>query len=432
MYIKMIINICLILMISITQLPSSQANHKEHKETKETDMPLSNDINTPETSKLDSSQKEHKQTKETDMPLLNDINTPEGSEKEPSVPNDGRETVSVDSSEEHCEELSEEEKEMIKKQKEFDELKEWADNIPVLKEEDAKLVKQLNDFVKKQKSKALPDSDVVDQFYRVMAMPLQLPCTVLKPVGESTWYDSCGSWEGETSACLDNIHWDSVNDQCIVYSFGMSHKMSFEKDMARANCTVRLYDPHEDLEPNPSKYVFFKKEGLAHRNGKMALRLHQNASKLHRKNLLSKATMPVKLTKPLPVKTLSEFLKENGEQDKEISYIRMDIEGEELEAIPEMVKSGSLKNVRQLGIQLHTGSMTMKKKERPPVLRKLLRAWKQLNDMGLQHISYIPNRCVGKSQDPVDRRYYATIDVVLYKNYSKKEKAYQKSVLSPY
>ena len=366
------------------------------------------------------------------LPISNEIDSSTGSKKDKDVLDDDSVTVSVNNEEEHCPELTEEEKKMIKEQKEFDELKEWADNIPVLKKEDDKLVKQLKKFVKEQKSKDLPDDEVVDQFYRVMAMPLQLPCTVLKWTGEATWYDSCGSWEGETAACLDNIHWDSVNDQCIVYSFGMSHLMSFEKDMARANCTVHLYDPHEDLDANPGKHISFKKEGLAHRTGKMALRVHQNASRLHRKNLLSKTTMPVKLTKPLPVKTFTDFLKENGDTDKEISYLRMDIEGEELEAIPEMVRSGALKNVRQLGIQLHTGSMTMRKKDRPPVLRKLLRAWNQMNDMGLQHISYTPNRCVGKSQDPVDRRYYCTIDVVLYKTYTKEEKAYQKSVLSPY
>merc|ERR1719328_959708 len=67
------------------------------------------------------------------------------------------ETVSADNNEGHCHELSNEEKEMIKKQKEFDELKEWADNIPVLKREDDKLVSQLKTFVKEQKSKDLPE-----------------------------------------------------------------------------------------------------------------------------------------------------------------------------------------------------------------------------------------------------------------------------------
>lgn len=387
-------------------------------------------INSPSPSR--STATDNKRSQENNIPLENKINTSATNIKDSEKSNEESETVSVDNDAEHCPELSEEDKELIKKQKEFDELKEWADNIPVLKKEDDKLIKQLKNFVKQQKNKELPDVEVVDQFYRVMAMPLQLPCTVGQVRGEATWYDSCGSWEGETYVCLDNIHWDSVNDQCIVYSFGMSHLMSFEKDMARANCTIHLYDPHEDLDPNPSQHIFFKKEGLAHKTGKMALRLHQNSSKPHRQNLLSKTTMPVKLTKPLPVKTLSEFLKENGDQDKEISYLRMDIEGEELEVIPEMIRSGALNNVRQLGIQLHTGSMTMRKKERPPVLRKLLKAWNKMNDMGLQLISYLPNRCVGKSQDPVDRRYYATIDVVLYKTYTKEEKAYQKSVLSPY
>jgi hypothetical protein len=375
---------------------------------------------------------DNKGSQENNTPLENEINTSETNRKDTEKANEKSETVSVDNDDKHCPELSEEDKELIKKQKDFDELKEWEDNIPVLKNEDHNLINRWKTFVKQQKNKDLADDEVVDQFYRVMAMPLQLPCTVGQLRGEATWYDSCGSWEGETYVCLDNIHWDSVNDQCIVYSFGMSHLMSLEKDMARANCTINLYDPHEDLDPNPSEHVFFKKEGLAHRTGKMALRLHQNASKLHRQNLLSKTTMPIKLTKPLPVKTLSEFLKQNGDQDKEISLLRMDIEGEELEVIPEMIRSGALDNVRQLWVQLHTGSMTMRKKERPPVLRKLLRSFNKLNDMGLQLISYLPNRCVGKSQDPVDRRYYATIDAVFYKTYTKEEKAYQKSVLSPY
>jgi hypothetical protein len=156
------------------------------------------------------------QSGEKDTIVSNEIDT-NGSSKKDNVDSSEKDTtVSTDDIDEHCPDLDEETKEMIRKQKEFDELKEWADNIPVLKKEDDKLIKQLKDFVKQQKDKDIPADKIVDQFYRVMAMPLQLPCTVGKWMGNATWYDNCGSWEGETYACLDNIHWDSVNDQCIV------------------------------------------------------------------------------------------------------------------------------------------------------------------------------------------------------------------------
>ena len=66
--------------------------------------------------------------------------------------------------------------------------------------------------------------------------------------------------------------------------------------MAKAGCIVHLYDPHADLDPNPGENIFFKKVGLAHKTGEMSLRVHQNASVLHKTNKLSKTTMPVKFS----------------------------------------------------------------------------------------------------------------------------------------
>ena len=38
-------------------------------------------------------------------------------------------------------------------------------------------------------------------------------------------------------------------------------------------------------------------------------------------------------------------------------------------------------------------------------------------DLGFRHVSYSPNACVGKSQDPIGGQYYAFMDIVLFKPY---------------
>ena len=58
--------------------------------------------------------------------------------------------VSTNEENDSCDVVDED---MIKKQKEFDELKEWADNLPVLKKQDDKVIKQMKDFVKQQKNR---------------------------------------------------------------------------------------------------------------------------------------------------------------------------------------------------------------------------------------------------------------------------------------
>ena len=116
------------------------------------------------------------------------------------------------------------------------------------------------------------------------------------------------------------------------------------------------------------------------------------------------------------IETLKEMIEKNGDLGKEITYLKVDIESAEIKAIPEWIQSGILQNVRQIGVELHTGKIFFDKPNRAKVAKGLLKAISQLYDMGFRHISYDPNTCVGRSQDH-DKRYYTYVDISLYKPY---------------
>ena len=203
---------------------------------------------------------------------------------------------------------------------------------------------------------------------------------------------------------MDNFYHDIRNKRCIIYSFGIADHYAFESDMGKLGCVVHAYDPTVELPSSPTKNVHFKKIGLGHFTGNMKVRSNND---------------PKNLTKPLPVTTLKDAIVRNGDFGKEITYIKVDIESAELKAIPEWIESGILKNVRQIGIELHTGQLYVDKKDRPRVTKSLLKSMLQMyDDLGFRHVSYSPNTCVGKDADSLGKRYYTFMDIVLYKPYT--------------
>ncbi|XP_059085374.1 uncharacterized protein LOC131882289 [Tigriopus californicus] len=81
---------------------------------------------------------------------------------------------------------------------------------------------------------------------------------------------------------------------------------------------------------------------------------------------------------------LGELLIKNGHQNSRITYLKVDIESAELEALPVWIKSGALNNAMQLGLELHG------------VDRYPSEFWSILQDLyhlGFRVISYDPNFC---------------------------------------
>merc|ERR1712241_1356722 len=57
----------------------------------------------------------------------------------------------------------------------------------------------------------------------------------------------------------------------------------------------------------------------------------------------------------IKVKSLETLIKENGDLGKEITYLKLDVEGTEIGCMKKWLKSGVMKYVQQLGVEMHTG-----------------------------------------------------------------------------
>ena len=60
------------------------------------------------------------------------------------------------------------------------------------------------------------------------------------------------------------------------------------------------------------------------------------------------------------VLTLKDAIAKMGDTGKDITQLKVDIEGSELEAIHEWIQSGVLEDVHQIGIEFHTGKIFIK------------------------------------------------------------------------
>ena len=276
----------------------------------------------------------------------------------------------------------------------------WANQLPILKTQDQNIVAYMkNLFYQNEINPLLSADDVIDNFQRIMALPLQTVCNVGKWVSLKRWHSECGSTDGERYLCMDNFYNDILNKRCIIYSFGISNDYHFEEEMGSLGCVVYAHDPTVSLPLSPAQNVYFKKVGLGHFKGKQVL------------------FTPNKRSEPLPITTLKDAISSNGHFGKEITYLKVDIESSEIKAIPEWIQSGVLENVRQIGMELHTGKVFFDRKGQADAAKKLLKFISQLYDLGFRHISYSPNTCMGKSQD-INEQYFTFIDIVLYKPYN--------------
>ncbi|XP_059154467.1 uncharacterized protein LOC131939956 [Physella acuta] len=117
---------------------------------------------------------------------------------------------------------------------------------------------------------------------------------------------------------------------CIIYSYGINYDFSFDDDAARVyGCHVYSFDPsmaRMGNQVNRSEFVHFYRVGLGSKT---------------------------QVVKNWTLYTHEDLRKMLGHQDKIIDVIKMDIEQYEWNAIPEMITTGQLSQVRQLLVEYH-------------------------------------------------------------------------------
>jgi len=137
--------------------------------------------------------------------------------------------------------------------------------------------------------------------------------------------------DGQKAVCIQPKSVAPPPGSCIVYSIGINNEWSFDDAMEKYGCTVYAFDPSmKDAKDqfNRSSGIHFYKIGLGAQN----------------------ETTNSKGWKTLSLGSIRRLL---GHQDRVIDYLKLDIEFGEWDVLPELMKSGELNQVRQLGIEIH-------------------------------------------------------------------------------
>ena len=116
----------------------------------------------------------------------------------------------------------------------------------------------------------------------------------------------------------------------------------------------------------------------------------------------------------IPINTLKTILENNGDDKKEITYLKIDIEGQEIWSFRNWITTNALRYVNQLGIEMHT-CCTVIRKSNIKEFRNLMKFMQQILKLyNLKLVGYNPNRCQGKHQDS-QLIYYSYHDALFVK-----------------
>ena len=183
--------------------------------------------------------------------------------------------------------------------------------------------KEKTDLMKDIDYKTQTNEEIRDMYNKIIMNPHIGRCTALKRFGG--FYNSeCKYWDGHKFMCMDDLQEDIRNNKCLIYSFGVGKDYSFEQTLGRLGCRVLAFDPTVSYPPKLGKNVSFKKLGLGARNDPA--------------NMLE---------------SLMSILSKHGHKNSKISYLKIDIEGGEVEGLQEWFASGALNNVQQIALEYH-------------------------------------------------------------------------------
>ena len=168
--------------------------------------------------------------------------------------------------------------------------------------------------------------------------------------------------DGQKALCVDLQVEPEVN--CLVYSFGINNEWSFDEAMEKYGCHIFAFDPSMRADDHMhSKRIHFYNLGLGAEDF-----IRNDSWKL---------------------KTLSSIynMLEPLDGDRIIDYLKIDIEGDEWSVIPNIIDSGMLPKIRQMGIEVHLLPVT----ENIGYYRKLVKTLQLLEANGMVRFSSLAN-----------------------------------------
>lgn len=176
-----------------------------------------------------------------------------------------------------------------------------------------------------------------------------------EPETIETWWEAAAmiDWYTNTSfrySCLHIQHfggWDLCQDipyevkgSCLVYSFGMSHAILFDKEMEKLGCEVHSFSPSLEKIDESQK-------GHNSTYHSIGLGSEDVDQFIPRKDTQASDQQTWKL------RTLRSLIQALGHEKRTIDVLKIDMEGYEWDILDNMMDTDMLKNVRQLMLELH-------------------------------------------------------------------------------
>ena len=227
---------------------------------------------------------------------------------------------------------------------------------------------------------SVDDSNIFDRFQQFIQNPMDLVCKDIQKFG-GHYISKCKYTDGGKFACMDNLLKDIQNQECLIYSFGINQDWTFEDMMDRFGCKIYAHDPTVDYPRKRSDNINFEKVGIA--------------AKIDTTNNL---------------KDLSSILSANGHSKTKISYLKMDIEGYELDGLATWLDTGALDYVDQIALEFHLnhGDALQKTRKFAKILLDLY------THADFKLIAYETNNCY-KNKDE-NQTYFSLAEIVLKKS----------------
>ena len=183
--------------------------------------------------------------------------------------------------------------------------------------------KEKTDLIKNIDFQSTTNDELRDLFHQIIMNPHIGRCTTLQRFG-GFYRSDCKYWDGQKFMCMPDVYEDIENNECLIYSFGIANDYSFEQALGLLGCKVFTFDPYVRYPPKIAKNVYFEKLGVANRNDP-----------------------------PNLLKTLSSIFSAKNHSNTKITYLKIDIEGNEIDGLDEWLKSGALDNVQQIALEYH-------------------------------------------------------------------------------
>jgi Methyltransferase domain len=229
------------------------------------------------------------------------------------------------------------------------------------------------------------DEMSADQVFQYLKWSNSSSCRLTHDFGGSVFeYAEVHGIDGQKAVCMDpGIAPNSSS--CLIYSFGINDEWSFDLHFEQFGCQVHAFDPSMDMaNGNYTANIRYWNIGLASKNTKYA------GWKLFTLNFIY------------------DKLK-NSHGPEVIDYLKMDIEGNEWNALPQIIDSGMLDNVRQLGVEFHLES-----DEPVEEYRKRIRIIKQLEERGMVRFASRVNVWMERDVDVLNRTDHVGYEIAWY------------------